>query len=138
MSRKRRKEPRGLKKLRLRAGLTQEELADAIGVGHSTISRYEGQGALPTLDKAFLLAQTLGVTLDLLSEELGVEVPENILSPTAVPNQDLISSLKLIEQAAAKLGRALQPEQQKTSKVGFEENKERNNTRKSNTGKTLH
>ena len=48
--------------LRRRAGMSQQEVADAIGVTRQTISNWElGQGA-PALDKASELARLYGVT----------------------------------------------------------------------------
>lgn len=59
--------------LRRGAGMSQQEVAAAIGVTRQTVSNWElGQGA-PALDKAAELARLYGVTLDdLVSNEVGV------------------------------------------------------------------
>ena len=59
--------------LRKRTGMSQQEVADAIGVTRQTISNWElGQGS-PALDKAAELARLYGVTLnDLASDEVDV------------------------------------------------------------------
>lgn len=59
--------------LRKRAGMSQQEVAAAIGVTRQTISNWElGQGS-PALDKASELARLYGVTLDdLASDEVAV------------------------------------------------------------------
>ena len=55
-----------LRIVRTRAGLTQKQLADAIGVNHAAISQYEaGSNTLP-LERAVQLAFTLEVSLDFL------------------------------------------------------------------------
>lgn len=60
-----------LRDTRRQKGVTQEWLANEISVTPQTISAYERnsageKGKTPTLDKAILLAQTLGVSLDYL------------------------------------------------------------------------
>ena len=50
--------------LRKRSGMSQQEVADTVGVTRQTISNWElGQGS-PTLDKAAELARLYGVSLD--------------------------------------------------------------------------
>ncbi len=50
--------------LRKAKHLSQEELADKIGVSRQTISRYEIGEALPDIEKCKRLAEVLDVTLD--------------------------------------------------------------------------
>jgi putative transcriptional regulator len=62
-----------LKKLREAAGLSQQELASRIGVGVTTISRWE-RGASPammTIPQIRSLCRELGVTFDELPDEFG-------------------------------------------------------------------
>ena len=55
--------------LRKRSGMSQQEVASAIGVTRQTISNWElGQGS-PALDKAAELARLYGVTLDDLAND---------------------------------------------------------------------
>lgn len=59
--------------LRRHAGMSQQEVATAIGVTRQTIGNWELGQASPSLDKAALLARLYGVTLDdLVSDEVEV------------------------------------------------------------------
>lgn len=68
-----------IQSLRTRTGLTQEELAERIGVARQTVAKWESGDALPDLPNAQALAEFFGVTLDDLvnhSEEAqGYPVP---------------------------------------------------------------
>ena len=62
--------------------LSQEELADKIGVSRQTLSKYETGESLPDIEKCKLIADTFGVSIDDLlnydsrsSESLGLAVP---------------------------------------------------------------
>lgn len=59
-----------IKAARKRAGLSQADLAKALGVGQNTISNYENatgeKGSTPKLDTAAKIADTLHVSLDWL------------------------------------------------------------------------
>ena len=58
-----------LKKLRKKAGMTQEKLADLIGVHETTIRRWENQGDNPKLGEMKALAKALNVPeSDLLND----------------------------------------------------------------------
>jgi len=64
---------------RKKAGLSQEALAEKIGVSRQAISKWETGEAAPEITKLPLLARTFGVTADwLLDDEAGFEedVPE--------------------------------------------------------------
>lgn len=65
--------------LRKKAGLSQEELAEKMGVSRQSVSKWEGALSIPDLDKILLLSEIFGVSTDyLLKDELGDEIP----SPT--------------------------------------------------------
>jgi transcriptional regulator with XRE-family HTH domain len=55
-----------VRRLREKRGLTQDELATAIGVTIGIVSRYERNVHLPTADKVVALARVLHVTADCL------------------------------------------------------------------------
>ncbi len=62
--------------------LSQEELADKIGVSRQTLSKYETGESLPDIEKCKLIADAFGVSIDDLlnydsksSESLGLAVP---------------------------------------------------------------
>lgn len=66
--------------LRRKSGLSQEQLAEKIGVSRQTVSKWENGAALPELEKLITLAQCFHVTLDELTGEGeprgGQEAPE--------------------------------------------------------------
>jgi putative transcriptional regulator len=54
-----------IRELRFAAGeMTQQQLADAIGVTRQTVNAIEGGKYSPTLEVAFAIAEALGVRLD--------------------------------------------------------------------------
>lgn len=56
--------------LRKKSGLSQEALAEKIGVSRQAVSKWETGEAVPEISKLLLLARAFGVTTDyLLSEE---------------------------------------------------------------------
>jgi len=66
--------------LRKLNALSQEELAEKVGVSRQTLSKYETGESLPDIEKCKALADAFGVTLDDLvnyspSENLGLSVP---------------------------------------------------------------
>lgn len=71
-----------LQELRKIHNLSQEELADMIGVSRQTLSKYETGESLPDIEKCKLLADVFGVSIDDLlnfdsgkPENLGVAIP---------------------------------------------------------------
>lgn len=66
--------------LRKGLGLSQEQLAERIGVSRQTISKWEGGLSTPDLEKLMALAECFGVSLDVL---VGKEPPAP--APAAEP-----------------------------------------------------
>ncbi len=65
-----------LKQLRKKAGLTQTELADLVGVHETTIRRWENNNDKPMPDSFSRLAKALGVSeADLLNDSLREQKP---------------------------------------------------------------
>ena len=58
-----------IKKLRLRAGLTQEMVAEHLGVSFQTISKWEMDAANPEMDKALEICKIFNCSLDNLFRE---------------------------------------------------------------------
>lgn len=55
----------GLRELRQQhGGMTQQELADRVGVTRQTVNAIEGNKYSPSLEVAFLIAQVFGVRVD--------------------------------------------------------------------------
>ena len=53
-----------IKELRARHNLSQEELAEKVGVLRQMITRYECHLSKPTVDVAIKIAKVLGVTVE--------------------------------------------------------------------------
>lgn len=69
-----------LMELRKYHGLSQEELAEKIGVSRQTLSKYETGESLPDIEKCKALADVFGITIDDLicyekSAGMGLRVP---------------------------------------------------------------
>ena len=58
-----------LKKLRKKAGLTQEELSETLGISYMTVRRWESERSIPRIDEIRRIAQALNVPeSDLLND----------------------------------------------------------------------
>lgn len=66
--------------LRKQHALSQEQLAEALGVSRQTVSKWENGTATPELEKLRALARCFGVTLDELVED-GEPAPERKSAP---------------------------------------------------------
>jgi len=64
--------PEALRQRRRLAGLTQAALADALGVGISSVSRWESGENAPTAQQAQDIAELLGCTRRALGREVRV------------------------------------------------------------------
>ncbi len=53
-----------IRQLRFKAGLTQEQLADRLGIGAQAVSKWENSVAMPDITTLPLLAEIFGVTID--------------------------------------------------------------------------
>ena len=62
--------------LRKKAGWSQEELAEQLGVTRQSVSKWEGAQSVPDMDKVVTMSRLFGVTTDyLLKDELEEETP---------------------------------------------------------------
>ena len=60
--------------LRKKAGRSQEELAEQLGVTRQSVSKWEGAQSVPDMDKVVQMSRLFGVTTDfLLKDELSEE-----------------------------------------------------------------
>lgn len=75
-----------LYQLRRSRGMSQEQLAEQIGVSRQTISKWEGGLSTPDLPKLIALADCFEVTLDVLVREENPTVTEN--EPTVLPSAE--------------------------------------------------
>ena len=70
--------------LRKKAGWSQEELGEKLGVTRQSVSKWEGAQSVPDMDKILQLSRLFGVTTDyLLKDELGE--PEYTAEESSVP-----------------------------------------------------
>ena len=53
-----------IRQLRFKAGLTQEQLAEKLGIGPQSVSKWENAVAMPDISALPLLAEIFGVTID--------------------------------------------------------------------------
>lgn len=82
-----------IRKLRVRKGLTQQELSDRIGMTRSIASIYESGSRMPTYGKLIKLARELDVSTDYL---LGVE-NDAYLDLSCLNEDQLLSVTHLVE-----------------------------------------
>ena len=63
-----------LKMYRTHIGLTQEQLAEKIGVSRQAVAKWERGDTMPDIDSCVKLAELYGITVDLLVRDLGKEM----------------------------------------------------------------
>jgi len=80
-----------LSKLRNERGLTQQEMANLVGVGIAQVRRYEKGKSSPTLDVIKNIARTLGVSAD----ELIFDEHERVAA-AKIPDRKLLEQFELI------------------------------------------
>lgn len=71
----------GLKALREAIDLTQAELATAVKAAEKTVRNWENDKAVPSFDRAVVLARILGVSLKQLAQEFGLDtsgIPDDL------------------------------------------------------------
>ncbi len=65
-----------IQSLRKQKGMSQEELADAVGVSRQAVSKWESEQATPDLDKVVTMSEIFDTTTDYLLK--GIEPVETI------------------------------------------------------------
>lgn len=81
----------GIKEIRRLRNMTQKELADAVGVSFTVISKYESGQVTPPLNRVIAIAEVLKVDANTL---LGNNTPEVILSQNQQPDGYHFSGLE--------------------------------------------
>ncbi len=67
-----------IKKIRIEKGISQENIATALGVSTATVSRWESGEFIPRAEKLVRLAELLGVTTDdLLKNQLAFNAKQS-------------------------------------------------------------
>ena len=90
--------------LRKKAGWSQEELAEQLGVTRQSVSKWEGAQSVPDMDKVVQMSRLFGVTTDfLLKDELSEEepAPEGCDSPLRRVTMAEASEYLALRRAAA-------------------------------------
>ena len=67
--------------LRKKAGWSQEELAEQLGVSRQSVSKWEGAQSMPDMEKILQLSKLFGVTTDYLLKDEIEELPPNEQKP---------------------------------------------------------
>ena len=74
--------------LRKKAGWSQEELANQLGVSRQSVSKWESGASIPDLDKILRLSQLFDVSTDyLLRDEMEPELPQAEPEPIPIPDK---------------------------------------------------
>ena len=98
--------------LRKRAGLSQEQLADRLGVTRQSVSKWESGSAFPEIVKLIALSEMLDVSVDYLVKDCMEEA-----TPTAAPELDTVRIERKLDALASDYQRNWGPYYQYTSKT---------------------
>ena len=80
--------------LRKKEAISQEELAEKIGVSRQTISKWESGQSVPDIDKVILLSEYFSVTTDYLLKGINVKSDQKIR--TAVSYTNISTTINLL------------------------------------------
>lgn len=97
-----------LQKLRKARSLTQEELAEKVGVSRQSLSKWESDSALPDTANIILLADLFGVTTDYLLREAEAVTPATPVKEAPAPEQPA-------PQPVAPIVQVIPPQQKKST-----------------------
>lgn len=87
-----------IQSLRKQKGMSQIELADAIGVSRQAVSKWESEQAIPDLDKIVAMSEIFGTTTDYLLKGIEPLDGEVNASGSAKPKMSKEDSLALAEK----------------------------------------
>lgn len=103
---------KNIKKLRKERGLTQEELAELLGVSFQAVSKWENESGMPDISQVIPLANVFGVTTDTLfgtetmdtSGEIDDFIRENTYKQCNCPDEeDFVCLLECVNEIQDKL-----------------------------------
>ena len=77
-----------MQKLRQKAGMSQDALAERLDVSRQAVSRWERDETMPETDKVVALADLFGVTTDYLLRQGAEEEPQAARPAAAAPHKD--------------------------------------------------
>ena len=81
--------------LRKQHGLSQDSLAEAVGVSRQSVSKWELNASVPDLDKLMRLSEVFGVTLDELVKGASPPPPEPAAAPSPTAEELRLHRQKL-------------------------------------------
>ena len=92
---------KNLKVLRNKSGMSQQQLADVIGISQQSVNKYENHKVEPDIDTLIRIADCFGVTVDQL---IGRIAPPEYESSTEIQSdkQDFIKSFDLLDEEERK------------------------------------
>lgn len=86
-----------IRQRRLERGVTQQELARALGISYQQVQKYENGNNRVSAGRMFILAQALGIGVNEFFEDFGSPVPPGRLSLTSDETIQLAKELGAIE-----------------------------------------
>ncbi len=107
--------------LRKKAGMTQDELAEKLGVSRQSISKWEGALSTPDLERILKLSEIFSVSTDvLLKDELTLEQPKPVATVETPPTSDFVETEPpLLHIAMAEAVEYLEKNRRKSSLVAI-------------------
>lgn len=77
-----------LKKLRLETGLSQQQLADVIGVSQQSINKYENHGVEPDIATLIALAKCFDTSVDYLIGNTDIRRKYEVIYPSDLNSKE--------------------------------------------------
>lgn len=77
-----------LKKLRVEAGLSQQQLANVVGVSQQSINKYENHGVEPDIATLIALAKCFNTSVDYLIGNTQIKHKYEIIHPTDLNQEE--------------------------------------------------
>ena len=87
-----------IQSLRKQKGMSQIELADAIGVSRQAVSKWESEQAIPDLDKIIAMSEIFGTTTDYLLKGIEPVDVETEAAKDTLPRMSKEESIKYVEK----------------------------------------
>ena len=76
-----------IKTCRQQAGMSQEKVAELLGISRQAVTKWETNKSAPSTDNLFKLAEIFGTTVDFLLPEPKTEEDENKITELVLPVQ---------------------------------------------------
>ena len=77
-----------IQKLRKQRGLSQEQLAESLGVSRQAVSKWEAEQSVPDIDKIVLICDYFGVTTDYILRNEDLSCSQIAQSTNAIENEE--------------------------------------------------